>query len=376
MPPSVAGAKRLYLVGALPSFDRQRITDPIERFAATGRNTGNQVIAYGLLKTLCFDAASWSDGRTPEQVGEEFDAVVIPAANFLFPKFDFSSVAEFVERTRLPCVMVGVGAQSNSYDADIPLKPGTRRLMHVVAERSALIGARGPFTAEVLARLGIKNVQVTGCPSYYMRARPELAIAKPPLPRAPRLAASFSRDVIQHSFNPEMTRAAILALAREAIARDATYVIQTELPELKLAELAGTPAAEEALKEAMRFFRDTGDPRAARKWLQRRVRAYWDVKAWIDDMGRHDFSFGLRFHGNMAAIQAGRPALFITHDSRTAEMCGFLGLPHVRVDEITDFSTEALYDLVDVDRLAKRYRELYPAYRPFLDANGLTPAFH
>ena len=44
----------------------------------------------------------------------------------------------------------------------------------------------------------------------------------------------------------------------------------------------------------------------------------------------------------MAAIQAGRPALFITHDSRTAEMCAFLGLPHIRVDAITDFSTRGL----------------------------------
>ena len=62
-------------------------------------------------------------------------------------------------------------------------------------------------------------------------------------PLAALLAATFSRDVIRHSFDPEKTRAAILALAREAIARDATYVIQTELPELTLAELPGTPAA-------------------------------------------------------------------------------------------------------------------------------------
>ena len=42
--------------------------------------------------------------------------IVVAAANFLFPKFDFGGMADYIERANLPVAIVGLGAQSNSYD--------------------------------------------------------------------------------------------------------------------------------------------------------------------------------------------------------------------------------------------------------------------
>src|SRR5689334_944636 len=150
---------RAFLLGATPSFDVTSTSGPAERLQKTGGNTGNQIIARGLLNVLELEEVSWDYSVGTERVDEEFDVILIAAANFLFPGFDFGGMAAFIENTKLPCVMVGLGAQSKDYSPDIPLKPGTERLVQVVADRSHSIGVRGPFTAEVLKRRGITNVQ-------------------------------------------------------------------------------------------------------------------------------------------------------------------------------------------------------------------------
>src|SRR5579863_2837508 len=162
---------KIFLMGATPRFDVEKFGTIAEKLAQTGGNTGNQLIAYGLLKPLVFDDISWDFRVGPNRVSEEYDIILIAAANFLFPGFDFGGMADFIERTDLPVAMVGLGAQSKDYSPRIPLKPGTERLMHVVADRAALI-------AEVLEEMNIRNVQIVGCPSYYMNGdRGELARA-------------------------------------------------------------------------------------------------------------------------------------------------------------------------------------------------------
>ena len=135
----------------------------------TGGNTGNQLIAYSLLDQLEVDEVSWDFRTPPAEVDEKFDLFVIAASNFLFPQFDFAGMSDYIEATSLPCVVVGLGAQSNNYDPNLELSAGTERLVKVMAERGALIGVRGAYTKAVLEARGVHNTQVTGCPSYYVR---------------------------------------------------------------------------------------------------------------------------------------------------------------------------------------------------------------
>ena len=151
---------KIFLMGATPSFDVTKFDSIADRLAQTGGNTGNQLIAYGLTKPLVFEDVSWDFRLGPERVSAEFDLILIAAANFLFPGFDFGGMAEFIERTHLPVAIVGLGAQAKDYSSHIPLKPGTERLMRVVAERAQIIGVRGPFTAEVLEEMNIHHVQI------------------------------------------------------------------------------------------------------------------------------------------------------------------------------------------------------------------------
>ena len=379
---------RIFLLGASPSLtqlgalqgvDGGSNEDPSARLAKTGGNIGNQIIAYGLLKSLRYSALSWDYTAGPEHVNQNYDVIVIAAANFLHSGFDLGGMANFIESTALPCVMIGVGAQSNTYSPDIDLKPGTRRLMHVVAERSRLIGARGPFTYDVLAHMGIHNVQVTGCPSHYMGASPALRVRKPALGSKPRLLINSSRDVVSHAFDRNRMIDVVCGLLSVAVDQHSDFAPQSELPEIKIGDAPDELAFNTAFQELLAtfpFYRRVAPVEALSAWFRQHIRVYWDVANWIGDMKNYDFVLGNRFHGNMIAIQAGVPACVICHDTRTTEMCQFLGIPNVGLmdldeSEVGKIDVERLYDLVDPDAIQARYDVLYPAFKQFLAANGL-----
>jgi polysaccharide pyruvyl transferase WcaK-like protein len=66
-----------------------------------------------------------------------------------------------------------------------------------------------------------------------------------------------------------------------------------------------------------------------RGFIATKLRLYYSVDQWMEDSARMDFSIGLRLHGNMAAWQAGTPAIWIYHDSRTRELAETMALPRI-----------------------------------------------
>ena len=363
---------KLFLMGATPSFDVTRFNSIADKLAQTGGNTGNQLIAYGLTKPLVFEDVSWDIRIGPERVSAEYDVILIAAANFLFPGFDFGGMAEFIERTDLPVAIVELGAQSKDYSRHIPLKPGTERLMRVVAERAPIIGVRGPFTAEVLDEMNIRNVQIVGCPSYYMNGEGDALVCDRTLCEKPRIAVNASRDVFQHAFDARKMREVVAGLIREAIRYDGIFVAQTEREEMIVASGTNDSETDEALDRLSRLF--TGfidDVDSLKLWAHDHLRVYWSVEHWIDDMREFDLVAGTKFHGAMAALLAGTPAFVFCHDTRTREMSEFLGVPSASIEVVDRIDLREVYDRIDPSRFNARRAELFPAYKRFLEANGL-----
>lgn len=92
-----------------------------------GDNTGNMMFTHSLLTVL--DGARWgSFGVFPADL-EDRDVIVIASANWINAFDDFGWLAERLERTSLPVVAVGIGAQA-ALDMAIPkVKPGTLRFL-------------------------------------------------------------------------------------------------------------------------------------------------------------------------------------------------------------------------------------------------------
>jgi hypothetical protein len=367
---------RIFLLGATPSFDLSQTSGFRDRLAATSGNTGNQIIAYGLLKPMVVDAVDWRHAKGPAYVQANFDHIVIAAANFLYKGFDGGGMAHFIEQTRLPVSIVGLGAQSSNFDPKIELLPGTHRFVRVLAERCARIGVRGAFTADVLDNMGVHNVQVVGCPSYYMNGSTPVAIRDVAFGAVPRMAVNGSRDVVGHAFDRQKMIAALYGLISEAVRYDAQFVAQTEADEITMADEAGSLAALAAADRFVQFFRPgQTDPARLRDWALRRSRVFWSVEDWLAAMRRVDFVAGTRFHGAIAALSVGTPAVVLCHDTRTTEMCDFLGVPHYDIRALEKVDLVALHAQSDFAAFHARQRRLTRDYAGFLDANGLRHRF-
>ena len=360
----------IFLLGATPSIFAEAGEDPISKLVKTGGNTGNQVIARGLLDRIAYDDISWDHRIDPKAVHERFDMVVVAAANFLFPKFDFGGMADYIERADLPVAIVGLGAQSNNYDPKISLMPGTERFVKVIAERAASIGVRGPYTQEVLAQRGVHNVTVTGCPSYYMGGPDSMKIRRRPFDEIKRLSINASRDVIVHSFDKDKMRRLVQGIYSTGVTWKADFIAQSEQSEIRLADKQAR-AVEESLKELSAFLTDVVPEVGVRSWAADHLRVFFDVDAWLETIQTYDFVFGSRFHGCMVALQRGVPALVICHDTRTEDMCRFLGMPFVSIVDLDEIDVAQLYDRLGLETLDRRYQELYPAYTRFLTVNKL-----
>lgn len=364
---------RVLFVGA-PYEVASRESRSLEQcFEATGRNTGNLLIGHGLFTQLRYDKLEpFRYAMSPEYVEENFDQVVIAAANFLYPGFDFTPVSSFLDKIRLPVFMVGLGAQLPSAQAELQNIPdGTWRLVRIASERSHSIGVRGNFTAEQLCKHGIKNVQVTGCPSLYTGLKSSIRIRR--LQVLDRVVVNGSRNVVGHAFDKDVATKVERQLFRLALSHKLPYVLQNEQPEMQIANGEDTGPHEPAINSLAKFFGTSAQEFV--EFYREHGKVFFSIKEWFDWIGRCDFSIGTRFHGNIAALLNGVPAMILTHDSRTRELCDFAAIPSVGILEARELDIERMYEAADYDLFEKNYREIYVKYVDFLDANGVPHKF-
>lgn len=347
--------------------------DVAANLAATGHNTGNLLIGLSLRRQL--NAEVWASGtkNDPAFVNENYDYIAIAAANFVYERFDFTAYADYLERTKLPVLMVGLGAQSSDMSSsDIAVPAGTRRFLEVAADRCSTIGVRGAYTASVLQRIGIRNVRVTGCPSLYYTRQPELRVIDMPWRDDFAISVNGSQNVIGHSFEPARARAVEHALLANAVERGYDYVYQNEAAEI---QVALDPAATfEKLKYDLQGTLKRADVQvpleAYFEFVRAHGRAFFNFEDWRDYIRKKDFSVGTRFHGNLIALISGVPAVIFAHDTRTLEMCELMHIPHVPIVHSTRVDYRAMYEAADFRAFERHYTLLYRRYVEFLNENG------
>lgn len=367
---------RILLMGApfeVVSHEERTIEDS---FNATGRNTGNLLIGNGLVSHMDIGRLEvFNYSMTPEYIEENFDRVAIAAANFLHPKFDFSPYSDILEKVSLPVLMVGLGAQAPSTELDADSIPrGTWRLVEIAAERSASVGVRGYFTADVLRKRGISNVRVTGCPSLYTDAIVARRIRRPDRLDPAKIVVNGSRNVTGHSSDAQAALRVEKALLHFAMKQGNPFVYQNEEPEIQISRGVEREDQASLLASLSKFFGVPADDFLA--YTQAHGRTFFSVAEWFAWIREFDFSFGTRFHGNLAALLNGVPAVVIVHDSRTRELCEFAAIPHVFVSDVKDIDPQALYDEANFDVFEERYNSLARKYVEFLEENGVAHKIH
>ncbi|WP_308298954.1 polysaccharide pyruvyl transferase family protein [Streptomyces sp. GESEQ-35] len=340
-------------------------------------NSGNLIFsdaAHKILETPDTEVVSngiRTDVAAAARINAEYDAFVVPLANAFRPSFEpqLKRLTRLIGKLRIPVVVMGVGAQTGlNYDPARlkPIEPAVREFVSAVLDRSASIGVRGEFTEKYLKDMGFRDVEVIGCPSLFLYGK-ELAVSK----RQPELTGD-SRIAVNGSHS------AVRSQGLDRIIRRA----HEHYPHLRFVG--------QNLSDARQLhWRDLSDPNSRVTAMpthpdhpmygEDKVRVYVDPITWIDDLRGFDFSFGSRIHGNIAALLAGTPATVLCGDSRTLELCRYFGIPHRRIDQLSE-DPEAtdparLYEEADLSELTGGHQERFERFTAFLDRNGLRNTF-
>ncbi|UWR94427.1 polysaccharide pyruvyl transferase family protein (plasmid) [Phaeobacter inhibens] len=308
-----------------------------------------------------------------ETIAEHFDMIVVSLANFIRPNHDGIRLFTALEALdgRVPFVVLGAGMQGSHAFTD--LMPGNRDLLALLNERANLFGVRGTQTAEWLANNGLENTTVLGCPSLYVYPQSIMAIDGAAAQSKGRQANVMTAGHFSMRDGAIVERGTELAKAFDKI--DASYVFQDEIF-----------AYGKFITD--RFGYNEGNniaqPEMLNRWLSRKCghkvdfnRYYYfsEAGAWRQAAMLHDVYIGDRFHGGVAALQAGQPAIFLKHDNRVAELTEHFGLPALNTQKFMRKGLKAVLDEYlspeMLDTMKATYRQRHAEYVAALAAHGL-----
>jgi polysaccharide pyruvyl transferase WcaK-like protein len=303
-------------------------------------------------------------------------------------------IANYLNKIHLPMIVLGLGAQ----DHDSSLKnmsektekyrdnEGFLRLVEVLDKKSLAIGVRGDFTRRLLRQFNVDSF-VSGCPSLmlsenaslgeYVKNRWDKLLSK--------LTKGESLNLSITAASPWQTEKVLTAekkLLSLFLNHDGLYIQQSGGESvLKIASKKYQHISNEMnfIKTYKRRLNLEMEEEAFSVLLDKKMMVFYDVDKWQRSIKDFDLSIGTRMHGNCVALQTGLPAITLTHDSRTEELCHAMRMPYVSTDRFAQLNT--LSDLVkqldfdEVDFDANR-RNKARQYERVLRENGIEPSAH
>jgi hypothetical protein len=364
--------ERLGLYSNLP-FD--------DLYKGVGHNNGNLAFVYAIASHLANPTKFFPWHASPEALQKSADIIVIPCANQLGKHTDLGVMADKLEKTGLPVVAIGLGAQADSYEHDIELSDGTLRWAQVLAKLavspSPNMYTRGAFTKGQLDKLGIGSAVAGGCPSYFTNQSPLLG---------QKIAANWPKD--------QLPRGISVAGGHQAWVK--TREIEHQLISMMMDPAAPGQYVVQSMGDMIKMSRcdfDTIEPSVLQRihahtvphysvdefkaWCRNYARSFYDVPSWMDTLRRHDLTVGSRYHGVALALQAERMGLTITIDSRTTELCENTGVPHMAVQDIDFPMTRANLKkkiVFDPKTYDLHRSKSAASYIEFLTSNKIKPA--
>jgi hypothetical protein len=347
--------------------------EPFSRIKADYFNIGDMVVHDATLQLLEFSEAQ---GMVTERIDERligwyktFDAIVVRASNFIHNQMDWLHALTIIDRLQLPVYAIGVGAQASGQGSYV-LNDHNLRFWKTVAERSTVIGVRGEFSAELLARNGITNTTVVGCPTMYRSRNRALQLRVPD--EIERVAFSVRResDATYTTDVGRYLRVQRDLLLQTARAFDTTVTIHGEIEE-KAFYYHDRPGIAKATQQFLSAGWWTPETQAEMAALYRdRLFFFLKVADYDEFITTQDFALGYRVHGVLPAMSLGVPGFLVTYDSRSGELAATHRIPSLALNE-SGTDVRQLLQSVDFSAFNDHYAAGYDAMRDALEANGL-----
>jgi hypothetical protein len=351
-----------------------KFADPKSFFERANFNNGDLLVYDAILKALSYDAIQDIQfikmGDQTLWPKEAPTATIIRGSNYLIEDLDLSHTVPLLKKLQGPIVPIGIGAQASTY-RKLKFSSGTVEAWRIIASKCTSIGVRGAYSAEVLNDIGIKNVRVIGCPSFYRSLRPSLSIRKID-PTNARVGLTLNRYLSkEYATNAIKTNRLQQALL-EAVARrpNSRLYSQGEREE----SLAVFSPPDQRSKHVDTILNRFGlkDNAACQSLFMERMFAFLDVDEWTKDAAEQiDVMVGFRLHGNVIALHQGIPAVFFTYDSRIRELAALFAAPAIEVEDYLPLDLDRILSAMDFKAMEHAYRLNFAEYHQFLTENGL-----
>ncbi len=348
-------------------------------FKGIGHNNGNLAFVYSIASQLEGNV-KYLPWHTSPDVLNKYDAVVIPCANQFGKHTELSGLAKIFEKVEKPVVAIGLGAQADSFEADVEVADGTLAWVNAINARRGGSGSniytRGPYTSRQLARFGIEDSVVGGCPSHFIAQSANLGrtIQKAwntiKIPRAISVAGGHQSWAKVRTIEQQL-----IAMMMDPACLG-QYVVQSMGDMIRISRGAFDEIEPANLTKIHKHLvpHYTHDEFLA--WCNNYARSFYDVPAWMDSLRRYDLTIGPRYHGTQLAIQAGKMGVVVTIDSRTEELCSQTGVPYIPHEKLNGvpLTRAVLKTLFPFDGAAyDAFRqERAQNYINFIEANGLS----
>ena len=278
------------------------------------------------------------------------------------------SLMKFLSQTEKPVVVFGLGAQGSS-EEDLEtegLPDATIKFLQFLDEKAVVIGVRGEFTKRVLEECaGVKKAFVTGCPSLFsrqdlvrrLRANNTAAEARP----------AYAGTAFYKPLEKEMMAKAI---------KGCTYYIEPWNKRIHAfhEELQQKSVLEEDLPYFIRSIKSkySIESHMIESYFKNNYRLFRDLPTWLRFLEENvSFTYGTRFHVNMASYLSGRPAMWITHDTRTQEMVDYFKLPYMRLQDASQRLPNEIGASINLEPFYENYDNVTRRFNEFLDIANL-----
>lgn len=320
------------------------------------RNTGTYLMTDTLKKIVKADALIPRFYEFPEHV----DTVVTNILHRIGAnlKVDIPYWERILQRADR-VIPLSLGFAFNQ-GAILPIGKDLERLLHLFAERAEL-GVRTVYDAEFLSSYGIKNVRVIGCPSlfYHMDRNFQVDDSKYDVQCVNfNFTTDFANLGVSQKDAVDIWWNMLLYFIQKHEGNE--FNIDYTLQKPPFAEICDIHSILLTYEEVHRFYSECG-------------RYFYSASDWIAGMkDRNDFSIGSRFHGNIAAVLAGVPALMVNVDGRMKGMNDYYKIPSINIDEFDNTKPIAYYrGLADYSEFNKRYAQTYDEFTDYCEKNGV-----
>lgn len=278
-------------------------------------------------------------------INEDSSCAFLLLQDFIRPvehqfEIDYETCYNLLDKVKVPLFFPSLGINSFDGIKDLHkrLSPELVRILKLVSDKTELIGVRGYATQEVLHNLGIDNVRVIGCPTFFKNGRNRIVNRKEKL------------DLKKVIFSSEHNLKAI---------KGHDVVIQGNNKELWDVLCFDAPA-NNVSSTNYKILKNS------------RPVMFSDCQSWEEYLSNFDFCLGARLHGTIAAINSGVPAVCTNPDARATEMCSYLHIPHRPEYFMKEEKIQEIYDNCDWSDMNKNYNKLYNNFIDYLDKSGIN----